>query len=82
MDKSFEQKWGRLCSGMGALVTNFIEERNYLLFTIANRSPTEVKELSTWSLESLYQFLYANTVESKRLEAQRKTDENKSKMKK
>ena len=63
-------------------MTNFIEERNYLLFTIANRSPTEVKELSTWSLESLYQFLYANTVESKRLEAQRKTDENKSKMKK
>ena len=43
--------------------------------------PSEIKELSTWSLEALFQFLYANNVEAKKLEAKKLTDENKMKMK-
>jgi hypothetical protein len=62
-------------------VTNFIEERNYLLFTISNRMPSEVKELSTWSVEGLFQFLYANNVDARKIEARQKTEENRSKIK-
>jgi hypothetical protein len=63
------------------LIKNFIEERNYLLFTIANRVPSELKELMSWSLEGLYQFIYANNVDAKKIEARRKTDDNRKKIK-
>jgi hypothetical protein len=43
--------------------------------------PSEVKELSTWSVEGLFQFLYANTVDAKKIEANRKSQENKTKIK-
>jgi len=43
--------------------------------------PSEVKELSNWSLESLFQFLYANNVDAKKIESQRKNDEAKNKVK-
>jgi len=52
-------------------VTRHIEERNYLIFSLADRNPTQIKELYTWSLEALFQFLFANSIHAKRLEDQR-----------
>lgn len=43
--------------------------------------PSEVKELSTWSVEGLFQFLYANNVDARKIEARQKTEENRSKIK-
>jgi hypothetical protein len=58
------------------LVENHIEEHNYLLFTIADRNPLQIKELNTWSVEGWYQFLYANNIHARKLEAQQKTQTN------
>jgi len=44
--------------------------------------PSELKELMNWSLEGLYQFLYANNVDAKKIEARRKTEEEKNKIQK
>ncbi len=55
-----------------------IEENNYLIFTIADRKPSEIKEVMKWSVESLYQFLYANSQAVKRYEAKQKTDKNRA----
>lgn len=54
------------------LITNHIEERNYLLFTLSERDPLRLKELGNWSLEGLYQFLYANNIHARRMEDARK----------
>ena len=59
---------------LSKMITNHIEERNYLIFTIAERDPVKIKELGTWSLEALYQFLYANSIHAKRLQDRKKTD--------
>jgi hypothetical protein len=58
------------------IVQDFIEERNYLLFTLANKIPSELKEIMTWSVEGLYQFIYANNVDAKKAESRQKTFEN------
>jgi len=55
-----------------------IEENNYLIFTIADRKPSEIKEVMKWSVESFYQFLYANSQAVKRYEAKQKTDKNRA----
>lgn len=57
---------------------NRIEESNYLIFTIADRKPSEIKEVLKWSVESFYQFLYANSQAVKRYEAKQKTDKNRA----
>jgi len=62
------------------LVTKHIEEYNYLLFAIAERDPLKIKELSTWSLESWYQFIYANNIHARKIEDAKKTNQNKSKL--
>jgi len=48
---------------------------------LANRVPSELKEIMTWSVEGLYQFIYANNVDAKKIEARRKTEEAKNKVK-
>ena len=55
------------------LVQRHIEERNYLLFTLSDRDPVRLRELNTWSLEGLYQFLYANSIHSRRIQDAQKT---------
>jgi len=55
-----------------------IEENNYLIFTIADRKPSEIKEVMKWSVEAFYQFLYANSQAVRRLEAKQKSDKNRS----
>jgi len=60
-------------------VNRFIEERNYLIFSLANREPIQIKELMTWSLEALYQFIYANNIRAKKMEAQQKTSQERMK---
>jgi hypothetical protein len=62
------------------LITKHIEEFNYLLFSISDRDPLKIKELSTWSVESWYQFIYANNIHARKIEAQQKTNQNKSKL--
>lgn len=57
---------------------NRIEESNYLIFTIADRKPSEIKEVMKWSVESFYQFLYANSQAVKRFEARQKNDKARS----
>ena len=64
---------------LGRLITNHIEERNYLLFTLSERDPVRLRELNQWSLEGLYQFLYANSIHSRKIEDARKTAESRSK---
>ena len=59
------------------LIINHVEERNYLLFTLSERDPVRLSELNTWSLEGLYQFLYANSIHSRKLEDARKTADSK-----
>jgi hypothetical protein len=50
------------------------------LFAIAERDPLKIKELSTWSLESWYQFIYANNIHARKIEDAKKTNQNKSKL--
>lgn len=63
----------RPATELADLIRQHIEERNYLLFSIADRDPVRLRELNKWSLEGLYQFLYANSIHVRRMEAQRKT---------
>ena len=63
----------RPTTDVAELVQRHIEERNYLLFTLSDRDPVRLRELNTWSLEGLYQFLYANSIHSRRIEEARKT---------
>lgn len=55
-------------------VKNYIEERNYLIFSLAERDPVKIKELNTWSLEAFYQYLYANSIHAKRIEDRKNND--------
>lgn len=71
----------RTTSDPAELVQRHIEERNYLLFSLADRDPVRLKELYTWSLEGLYQFLYANSIHSRRIEEARKTAQEAAKVK-
>ncbi len=61
------------------LIKNHIEERNYLLFTLTDRKPSELEQIMKWSLEGLYQFLYANNIHSRKLDDMRKNAESKAK---
>lgn len=58
------------------LVQKSIEECNYMLFSLSDRDPLRIKELSTWSLESIYQLIYANRIYTKKREADEKTRKN------
>jgi hypothetical protein len=60
-------------------IENHIEERNYLIFQLADRDPMRINELYTWSLEALYQFLYANTIHKRRLDDARHNAEQQRK---
>lgn len=71
----------RPTSDPAELTQRHIEERNYLLFSLADRDPVRLKELYTWSLEGLYQFLYANSIHSRRIEEARKTAQEAAKVK-
>ena len=53
-----------------------------MIFTLANREPIQIKELMTWSLEALYQFIYANNIQARKIEAKRKTEEERNKIRK
>ena len=58
----------RAVTDITRIIENHIEERNYLIFQLADRDPMRINELYTWSLEALYQFLYANTIHKRRLD--------------
>ena len=58
----------RTTADLTRIIENHIEERNYLIFQLADRDPMRINELYTWSLEALYQFLYANTIHKRRLD--------------
>lgn len=58
------------------LIQRTIEEHNYMVFSLADRDPLRIKELSTWSLESIYQLIYANRIYTKKQEANEKTRKN------
>ena len=47
-----------------------------MLFALADRDPLRIKELSTWSVEGLYQLLLANNIYVKKMEADAKTKKN------
>ncbi|HPI53344.1 MAG TPA: hypothetical protein PLU10_01560 [Chitinophagaceae bacterium] len=47
-----------------------------MMFTLADRDPVKIAEFSKWSLESIYQFLYANNIYAKKLEDRDKTKKN------
>lgn len=53
-----------------------IEERNYLISSLADWKPTEIKELWTWSVEALYQFILANNIKGRKQEANNKNQKN------
>lgn len=36
-----------------------IEERNYLIYSVCNGDTVQIKELWSWSLEALFQYLLA-----------------------
>ena len=62
-------------------VTSLIEEKNQLIFTLAERKASEIETLMGWSLESFYQLLMANHITTKQAENRQKTFQESEKAK-
>lgn len=60
---------------LNTLIQKHIEERNYLISSLADWKPSEIKELWSWTVEGIYQLILSNNVKAKKTEVSRKNSE-------
>lgn len=60
---------------LNTLIQKHIEERNYLISSLADWKPSEIKELWSWTVEAIYQLILSNNVKAKKTEVSRKNSE-------